>query len=67
MGPRPRGRPLPPAPGAPGDYTLFLRKEAVELEWEGEAYLIVLHGALLAPARPRHPEGLGAGGFDAPG
>ena len=37
---------------------LQLRKEAVELEWEGEAYLIVPHAALLALARPTHPEDL---------
>ena len=41
-----------PLQARPGDYALFLRKEAIELEWEGEAYLIVPHGALLALARP---------------
>jgi chaperonin GroES len=41
-----------------GDYALFLRKEAVELEWQGEAYLIVPHSAILALARAVHPEDL---------
>lgn len=39
-----------------GDYTLFLRKEAIEVEYGGEAYLIVPHGALLALVRSGHPE-----------
>ena len=43
-----------------GDYALFLRKEAVELEWQGEAYLIVPHSAILALARAVHPEDLPA-------
>ena len=47
-----------PLQARPGDYALFLRKEAVELEWDGEAYLIVPHGAILALARPVHPEDL---------
>lgn len=47
-----------PLQARPGDYALFLRKEAVELEWEGEAYLIVPHGAILALARHVHPEDL---------
>ena len=47
-----------PLQARPGDYALFLRKEAIELEWEGQAYLIVPHGALLALARPTHPEDL---------
>lgn len=41
-----------PLQARPGDYALFLRKEAVELEWDGEAYLIVPHSAILALARP---------------
>jgi len=44
-----------------GDLALFLRKEAVEIEYDGEAYLIVPHGALLALVRPRHPEDEGYG------
>ncbi len=39
-----------------GDLALFLREKAVEVEYDGEAYLIVPHGALLALVRPRHPE-----------
>ena len=39
-----------------GDYALFLRKEAVEVEYGSEAYLIVPHGALLALVRAEHPE-----------
>lgn len=34
-----------------GDYALFLKKEAVEIEFEGEKYLIVPHSAILALAR----------------
>lgn len=45
-----------PLQARPGDYALFLRKEAVELEYDGEAYLIVPHNAILALARPVHPE-----------
>ena len=41
-----------------GDFALFLRKEAIELKWEEEAYLIVPHTAILALARPVHPEDL---------
>ena len=47
-----------PLQARPGDYALFLQKEAIELEWEGEAYLIVPHTALLALARATHPEDL---------
>ena len=47
-----------PLQARPGDYALFLQKEAIELEWESEAYLIVPHHALLALARPTHPEDL---------
>lgn len=39
-----------------GDVALFLRKEAVEVEYGGEAYLIVPHGAVLLLVRPQHPE-----------
>ena len=42
----------------PGDFALCLRKEAIELKWEEEAYLIVPHTAILALARPVHPEDL---------
>lgn len=39
-----------------GDLALFLRKEAVEVEYDGQAFLIVPHGAILALVRPQHPE-----------
>ena len=39
-----------------GDLALFLRKEAVEIEYDGQSYLIVPHGAILALVRPQHPE-----------
>lgn len=47
-----------PLQARPGDFALFLRKEAIELKWEEEAYLIVPHTAILALARPVHPEDL---------
>ncbi|MDX1438438.1 MAG: co-chaperone GroES family protein [Rubricoccaceae bacterium] len=47
-----------PLQAKPGDYALFLRKEAIELEWDNESYLIVPHHAILALARPVHPEDL---------
>jgi len=34
-----------------GDYAFFIRKDAVELKLEGEAFLIVNHGAVLALIR----------------
>jgi len=45
-----------PLQARPGDFALFLRKEAIELKWEEDAYLIVPHTAILALARPVHPE-----------
>lgn len=45
-----------PLQARPGDHALFLRKEAVEMEYGGEAFLIVPHEALLALVRPQHPE-----------
>jgi len=39
-----------------GDYALFLRKEAIELEYGGTSFRIVPHAALLALVRPQHPE-----------
>lgn len=45
-----------PLQARPGDFALFLRKEAIELEWKEAAYLIVPHSAILALARPVHPE-----------
>ncbi len=40
-----------PMQARPGDYAFFLRKEAIELSWEGRDYLIVSHGAILALIR----------------
>ena len=31
-----------------GDYAFFLRKEAIEIQFEGDTFLIVPHGAILA-------------------
>ena len=39
-----------------GDYALFLREDAVEIEYGGETLLILPHGSLLALVRPTHPE-----------
>ena len=45
-----------PLQARPGDYALFLRAQAIEIEYAGEAYLVLPHGALLALVRPTHPE-----------
>jgi len=37
-----------PLQAQPGDLAFFLRKEAFEIKFEGETYLIVPHGAILA-------------------
>jgi chaperonin GroES len=34
-----------------GDYALFLRKDGVEIQFEGDKYLIVPHSAILALVR----------------
>jgi chaperonin GroES len=34
-----------------GDYALFLKKDAVEIEFEGDKFLIVPHSSILALAR----------------
>ena len=39
-----------------GDYALFLREEAIEIEVGGATFLILPHSALLALSRPTHPE-----------
>lgn len=44
-----------PLQAQPGDYAFFVRKEAVELAYQGKAYLIIQHGAILALVR-KHPE-----------
>ncbi|PSR01948.1 MAG: chaperonin [Bacteroidetes bacterium QS_8_68_28] len=35
-----------------GDYAFFLQDKAVEIQYEGDDYLIVPHGAILALVRP---------------
>ena len=42
-----------PMEAKPGDYALFLRKASVELEYEGEKYLIVPQSAILILIRER--------------
>ena len=37
----------------PGDLAFFLRKEAIEISYERNSYLIVHHGAILALVRPK--------------
>lgn len=39
-----------------GDYALFLKKEAIEIDLAGTTYLILPHAAILALQRPTHPE-----------
>lgn len=49
-----------PLQAAEGDYALFLRESAVELEFEAKKYLIVPHSAILALVRTEisdFPEG----------
>jgi chaperonin GroES len=45
-----------PLQAEPGDFALFLRKEAIELIYDEEKYLIVPHHALLAVVRPDPPD-----------
>jgi hypothetical protein len=40
-----------PLQAQPGDFAFFLRKEAIELTFQGHNYLIVSHGAILAIIR----------------
>ena len=37
-----------PLQARPGDFAFFLRKEAIEIEFEGDSFLIIPHGAILA-------------------
>jgi len=39
-----------------GDYAIFLRDQAIEIEFERKKYLIVPHSALLIIIRSGHPE-----------
>lgn len=41
-----------PLQAKPGDLALFLRKEAIEIQYNDREYLIVPHGAILALIRP---------------
>jgi len=40
-----------PMQARPGDYALFFRKAAVEITFEGETYLVIPQGAILALVR----------------
>ena len=42
-----------------GDYAIFLKEAAVEIEFEGKKYLIVPHSAILALVRTEITEGEG--------
>ncbi|MGD0884178.1 MAG: co-chaperone GroES family protein [Thermodesulfovibrionales bacterium] len=46
-----------PLQAAEGDYALFLKDAAVEIEFEGRKYLIVPHSAILALIRTEIMEG----------
>jgi co-chaperonin GroES (HSP10) len=41
-----------------GDYALFLRDSAIEVDYEGQKYLIVSHGNILMLLRPNPLESL---------
>ncbi len=41
-----------PLQARPGDYAFYLRKDAIEIAFEGKHYLIIPHGAILALIRP---------------
>ena len=47
-----------------GDTAYFLRKEAIEIEFEGDAFLIVPHSAILALVRSSADDILGSLGTD---
>lgn len=42
-----------------GDYAFFLRKDAIEIKFEGNTFLIVPHGSILALHRPDADDILG--------
>jgi len=46
-----------PLQAAEGDYAIFLKESAVEIEFEGKKYLIVPHSAMLALVRTEIAEG----------
>lgn len=41
-----------PLQAQPGDLAYFIRKEAIEMKYEGRPYLIVQHGAIVVLLRP---------------
>lgn len=45
-----------PLQAQPGDFALFLRKEAIEIEYEEQSYLIVPHSSILALVRAEPPD-----------
>jgi co-chaperonin GroES (HSP10) len=45
-----------PLQAAPGDVAFFLRKEAIEIEYNAEKYLIIPHSAILALERSKAGE-----------
>ena len=48
-----------PLQASEGDYAIFLKEAAVEIEFEGRKYLIVPHSAILALVRTEITEGEG--------
>jgi chaperonin GroES len=46
-----------PLQATEGDYAIFLKESAVEIEFEGKKYLIVPHSAILALVRIEFTEG----------
>jgi co-chaperonin GroES (HSP10) len=46
-----------PLQASQGDFAIFLRESAVEIEFEGKKYLIVPHSAILALVRVEITEG----------
>jgi chaperonin GroES len=46
-----------PLQASEGDYAIFLRESAIEIEFEGKKYLIVPHSAILALVRVEITEG----------
>ncbi|NQV71910.1 co-chaperone GroES [bacterium] len=45
-----------PLQARPGDFAFFLRKEAIEIDFEGKSYLIIPHSAILALHRSHADE-----------
>ena len=49
---------VPALQAEPGDFAFFMRKEAIEITYDGDDYLIVPHGAILALVRPDADDGI---------